>query len=224
MGKDSQPKERQRKQLERKLNQRASYDRVLIVSEGSKTEPLYFSEIKSAYRLHTANIEITHCQTGTSPIQVVEYAHDLFINGNPHKRIQQRAFEKVFAVFDRDDHGSYYNALDKAGSLNGKLHNDLRKAIQFQAIASIPCFELWILLHFEEIVAPIHRDEVMARLRQYMPEYRKGKSGIFADTSSDLPKAIKNAEQLAQEHNPYTDPNPYTGVVELVKQLTKLKR
>ena len=42
MARDNSPRERQRKQLERKLGRRASYDRILIVSEGSKTEPNYF--------------------------------------------------------------------------------------------------------------------------------------------------------------------------------------
>ena len=32
MGRDNHPKERQQKQLERKLDRRASYDRILIVS------------------------------------------------------------------------------------------------------------------------------------------------------------------------------------------------
>jgi hypothetical protein len=58
MARDNSPKIRQRAQLERKQNQRASYDRVLIVSEGSKTEPLYFKEIKNAHRLQTANVEV----------------------------------------------------------------------------------------------------------------------------------------------------------------------
>ena len=40
MARDNSPKIRQRAHLARKHNQRASYDRVLIVSEGSKTEPL----------------------------------------------------------------------------------------------------------------------------------------------------------------------------------------
>jgi hypothetical protein len=93
MGRDNQPKERQRRQLERKLNRRASYDRILIVSEGTKTEPHYFREIRSTYRLHTANVQVMPCETGTAPIQVVTYAHDLFIAGDPHKRIQARAFE-----------------------------------------------------------------------------------------------------------------------------------
>ena len=57
MGRDNSPRERQRRQLERKQNRRASYDRVLIVSEGSKTEPNYFKEIRAEFRLHS----ITDC-------------------------------------------------------------------------------------------------------------------------------------------------------------------
>ena len=74
MGRDNSPKERQSQQLERKQARRASHDRILIVSEGSKTEPLYFSEIRTAYRLHTANVEVRPSELGTAPIQVVQYA------------------------------------------------------------------------------------------------------------------------------------------------------
>jgi RloB-like protein len=111
MARDNSPKERQQKQLERKQGRRASYDRILIVSEGSKTEPNYFSEIRIAYRLHTANVEVRPSELGTAPMQVVQYAQSLFENGDRHKNIQRRAFEKVYAVFDRDDHDSYYGAL-----------------------------------------------------------------------------------------------------------------
>jgi len=58
MARDNSPKERQQKHLERKQGRRASYDRILIVSEGSKTEPNYFREIRTVYRLHTANVEV----------------------------------------------------------------------------------------------------------------------------------------------------------------------
>lgn len=40
MGRDYSPKIRRREELKRKESQRASYDRILIVSEGKKTEPL----------------------------------------------------------------------------------------------------------------------------------------------------------------------------------------
>ena len=85
MARDNSPKERQLKQLERKLGRRASYDRILIVCEGSKTEPNYFREIRTAHRLHTANVEVQPSELGSAPIQVVEYALTLFENGDQHK-------------------------------------------------------------------------------------------------------------------------------------------
>ena len=94
MVRDNSPKERHKRHLARKLNKRASYDRILIVSEGSKTEPLYFKEIRSTFRLQTANVQIHPSALGTSPIQVVEYAKCLFEQGNTHKRIQKRRLSK----------------------------------------------------------------------------------------------------------------------------------
>lgn len=47
MARDNSPQERQKKSLSAKLGRRASYDRILIVSEGRKTEPLYFTEIRA---------------------------------------------------------------------------------------------------------------------------------------------------------------------------------
>lgn len=177
MGRDDSSRERQRRQFERKLNQRASYDRILIVSEGSKTEPDYFGEIRAMHRLHTANVVVRPSGLGTAPIQVVQYAKELFEGGDRHRRIQARAFEQVFAVFDRDDHESYFEALHLAESLDGKLRNDVRQAIRFRAIASVPSFELWLLLHYEDIRAPLRRDEAMRRLRQHFPGYIKGAGG-----------------------------------------------
>ncbi|MEY3201990.1 MAG: hypothetical protein RIR70_1540 [Pseudomonadota bacterium] len=104
MARDNSPKDRQRNQLARKQGRRASYDRILIVSEGSKTEPNYFREIREAYRLHTANVEVRPSEMGTAPIQVVQYARMLFEEGDRHRNIPPRAFERVYAVFDRDDH------------------------------------------------------------------------------------------------------------------------
>ncbi len=51
MGKDDQPKHRQAaRELRRRSAQRQPADRLLIVCEGSKTEPLYLEEILIALR------------------------------------------------------------------------------------------------------------------------------------------------------------------------------
>ncbi|MBH1970108.1 RloB domain-containing protein [Moraxellaceae bacterium AER2_44_116] len=220
MARDNSPKARQRQQLDRKQSQRASYDRILIVSEGSKSEPLYFKEIRSAYRLHTTNVEVRPSELGTAPIQVVQYAKELFENGDAHKGILPRAFEQVYAVFDRDDHESYFQVLRLGESLNGKLRNDTKQAIMFKAIASVPSFELWLLLHFEDAQAPLHRDEALGRLKRHIPRYEKG-MGI---TRSTLSVASQRAQILAKRFNADTVPEPYTAVVELVQLLTQLRQ
>lgn len=219
MARDHSPKIRQRAQLERKQTKRASYDRVLIVSEGSKTEPLYFKEIKNAHRLQTANVEVHPSALGTEPIQVVRYAKQLFAAGDPHKRVRPRAFEKVFAIFDRDDHQSYFDALKLAGSLDGKLRNDLKQPVEFKAIASVPCFELWLLLHYEDIRHPLHRDEVLTRLKLHIPGYAKGAGGSFAMTKVNLDIASQRARKLAALSTAFDDTEPSTDIVELVALL-----
>lgn len=222
MARDNSPKIRNKRQLERKRTSRASYDRILIVSEGSKTEPNYFKEIRSAYRLQTANIEVRASELGTAPFQVVEYAKALFENGDPHKRIQKRAFEHVFTIFDRDDHDSYSQALSLANSLNGRLKNDNNQLITFAAISSIPCFELWLLLHYEDIKSPLHRKEVIQRLKKHLPTYEKGTSNAFANTKQHLELAISRAQMLADKFTAYTSPEPFTNIHVLVRRLTTL--
>lgn len=223
MANEDAPQERQRRQLERKRGRRASYDRILIVSEGSKTEPNYFGEIRQAYRIHTANVVVRPSELGTAPIQVVQYAEALFASGDKHKNIQRRAFEQVYAVFDRDDHGSYFEALERAESLDNKLKNDNKQFVRFRAIASVPSFELWLLLHYEEIQAPIHRDEVMRRLKNHISNYKKGATCTFSITRERLPEATRRAQALATQFNARTAPEPFTAIVELVELLTHLR-
>jgi hypothetical protein len=223
MGRDNQAKDRQLRRKVVKESRRASYARILIVTEGSKTEPLYLEEIRAAHQLHSANVEVQPGQLGTAPIQVVRYARQLFEEGDLRKGIRPKSFDQVYAVFDRDDHGSYFDALNLTKSLGGKLRNDDRQPVSFKAIASIPSFELWLLLHYEEIQAPIHRNEVMARLKQHIPGYEKGAGAAFATTRDLLETATQRAQALAAKFNAYTDPEPFTAVHELVLLLTTLR-
>ena len=222
MGRDNQPKDRQLRRKVAKVARRASYARILIVTEGSKTEPLYLEEIRAAHQLHSANVEVQPGQLGTAPSQVVRYAQQLFEEGDL-KGIRPKSFDQVYAVFDRDDHNSYFDALDVAKSLNGKLRNDEKQPVSFEAIASIPSFELWLLLHYENIQTPIHRDEVMARLKQCIPGYDKGVGGTFSTTRDRLATATQCAQALAAKFNAYSDPEPFTALHELVTLLTTLR-
>ena len=223
MGRDNQPKDRQLGRKAHKEASRASYARILIVTEGSKTEPLYFEDIRATYQLHSANVAVQPSLLGTAPIQVVKYARQLFEEGDLRRGIRPRSFDQVCAVFDRDDHGSYFDALNLAASLDGKLKNDDKQPLIFNAFASVPSFEFWLLLHFEDIQAPIHRDDVMQRLKAHIPSYEKGSRQIFASTTDGLASATDRATRLAEKFTPYQAPEPYTGIFELVKLLTNLR-
>jgi hypothetical protein len=223
MGRDNQAKDRQLRRKAAKEALRASYARILIVTEGRKTEPLYLEEIRAAHQLHSANVEVQPGHLGTAPIQVVRYAQQLFEEGDLYKGISPKSFDQVYAVFDRDEHDSYFNALSLAQSLDGKLRNDERRPVSFKAIASVPSFELWLLLHYEDIQAPIYRDEVIDRLKQHIPGYGKGAGGAFATTRDRLETATQRAQALASKFNAYTNPEPFTALHELVMLLTTLR-
>ncbi len=223
MARDNSPFMRQQAKLGRKQGRRAGYDRILIVSEGTKTEPSYFEEIRETYRLNTANVVVRPCDYGTAPQQIVDYAHDLFLKGDLHRKIAPRAFESIFVVFDRDEHTTYHNALQQAESLNGTLKNDAKQKVTFQAIASVPCFELWLLLHFEDIQSPLHRTEAFQRLKKHIPNYDKGMKGAFALTQENLEIACKRAKRLAEKSTAYDGTEPFTDVHSLVDGLVKME-
>ena len=218
MGQGNQPKHRQ---LQRRKNKQAAsqglgYDRLLIVCEGSKTEPQYLNDIRKALSLSTAGIRVLPSSLGTAPNQVVKYAKEEF-----EKRAH--AFEQIYVVFDRDDHPSYAAALQQAQALDGKLHNDAKQKVPFKAIVSVPCFELWLLLHFEQVSTPaIKREAVYSHLKEYLSDYEKGSSNLYERTKDKLEFAKKNARKLAST-NTNKGVDTYTNVYELVEVLHKLR-
>ena len=125
----------------RKKARRAPYAKVLIVCEGEKTEPNYFEALKDHLALNSANIYVTG-ECGSSPVSIFGYAMQRY-------RDEQRRgdpFDKVFCVFDRDAHDTYQQALDKIAAAKPKD--------TFVATTSVPCFEYWLLLHFDYTTAP----------------------------------------------------------------------
>lgn len=216
MPRDGHPRARQAAKLARKQGKRPAYDRILIVCEGSKTEPLYLDDIRQKLRIPTADIEVIHSTNGTEPRQVVDSAEQVFL--------ASRNFDLVVAVFDKDDHKTYHDALLRAAKLDQTLKNSDRKLVGFKAVPSVPCFELWILLHFQDVHAFWHRDDVIAAVSSAgrLPGYRKGSTGIYAKTEDRIPEATARAEYLRTKFNPTTGADPYTDMDWLVGKLRSL--
>jgi hypothetical protein len=219
---DNSPRERQAAQLARRKASKASYDRILIVTQGTETEPLYFEEIRKKYKLQTANISVQ--SQAVTCLQLVEHAEQLFLNECRHKKIIPQAFEKIFVVFDKDDDATYANALSKAANLDKKLKNDLKQTVGFFAFPSVPCFELWFLLHFHHITAPMHRRDIYRLLKGYLPEYEKNATGMFERTMANLNLATQRGELLKTNGNIHNGVDTVTLVHELVNLLVAMKK
>ena len=71
---------RPEKRFARRGPTREPYDRVLIVCEGERTEPLYLGELADHYRLSTANFKVVG--RGADPKTVVREAKEQLRNEN----------------------------------------------------------------------------------------------------------------------------------------------
>ena len=212
------PKPKSANQLRRRGPRREPYDRVLIVCEGSKTEPNYCREMVIQHRLSTANIEITG-DGGSAPSSVVEHALALF------KRCPD--YDRVFCVFDRDEHTTFQQAVDRVDGTRLLRRGDKGASgnAHFNAITSVPCFEYWILLHYEYTTAHLKSfADVAPRLKAIaaLSSYSKGDQGLFRRTRHLLQTALQHADRANSEAERAGTDNPTTQVPELIRFLQTL--
>ena len=199
----------------RRAPTREPYDYVLIVCEGGKTEPNYFHGLRQAYRLSNANIHIGNAGA-TDPLGIVTYAN---------KRLMEDRFDRAYCVFDRDGHANYQQALQfVAISDNGK-------AKRLFAVQSVPCFEIWILLHFGYSTAPYNPsggnsacDNVVRAVKKHFADYAKGHRTVYDRIAPQMAQAITHAKQLDLHNHQTGSTNPYTRVHDLVVYLCNLKK
>ena len=204
--------------IQRRGASRSPYEKVLIVCEGSKTEPLYFEGIKDFYEIDTANIVITG-DCGSDPISVVNHAIELYRQSVRRGGIP---FDRVYCVIDRDKHPKFADAVAK---LKSQRPNDV-----FFGVVSIPSFELWILLHFKYTTSPFEAaggkscgDKVFEELRKVWCDYEKGMRGVFLKLFDKVDDAKRNAERLLEYCSSNGCVNPSTQVHTLVDYLQKIK-
>ena len=194
---------------------RTTKERILIVCEGEKTEPKYFNAIRTDLRLSTADVKCVPSDQGTNPLNVVASALNKIDADN--------AWDRVYCVFDRDEHSHFDDAVRKVRENSRQLKNDEGSEISFEYIVSNPCFELWLLLHFESVTAEKSSREVLDRLKTYVKKYSKGCDSVYADTKDNLQTAYMNERRICGNANGTVINNPYTNAGTLVKLLFELK-
>ncbi len=208
----SKPKSRQG--LKRRQSSVAPKQRILIVCEGTKTEPLYFNDAKRVLRISPglAKIEV-ESGSGSHPQNIVETAKKL---ADKAKKSAE-PFDVVYCVMDRDEHANFDNALAQADKFG------------FKTIQSWPCFEYWVLLHFKEHSAPYARTganspaaNCLKDLTAQWPDYNKSRDKLFHELSEKLGDAMQRSELRLKQALNEGNRNPSTDIHTLVAVLESI--
>lgn len=191
--------------------------RVLIACEGRASETNYFEALRRTLRVGPDIVTVLG-DRATAPLPLVQV-----VIKERTRRVSKNLFnpelDEAWAVFDGDEHrlsaqAAWREALALASAENVKL-----------AISN-PCFELWLLLHFQPQYAPLDAAGALGRLRRHLPRYAKNQT-LYPDPLAPLTEtAIERARQLARRHAASDEPswaNPSTGMAALVRSLLALR-
>jgi len=194
---------------------------VLIVCEGKITEPCYFEDLRKKKRIVKERIRVISSDKckGNDPLSIVNCALEIKREMLKNEGLD---YDKVWCVFDRDEHTTFQEAIIKAKAQNKREKN-------FNLAVSVPNFELWYLLHFKYQSAHIERGRVCSIISKedILSGYTHGTKGVYDKIKHLQQDAIKRAEKLIKFHNNNQSPkftNPFTTVHELVKFLENLTR
>lgn len=183
---------------------------IHIFHNGEVAEFDYFQDFKHflGARHEGVIIKNYHKRTkGKAPWQLVDEASKL--------KICAEDGDQIWCVFDiddflRDNQEQFRKALAKAQK------NKIKIAWSNQ------CFELWLMLHFEQISTAISNKDYPKKLTALFKKigvtYKKNSLGIFKELLSKQNAAIRRAKKNFQ-NNPAQ--NPSTSIFLLVEELNK---
>ena len=164
-----------------------------VFCEG-KTEELYIKFLKSKYRLPIdIDTKIAGNRINASHIR------------NYKSQKQKHPKDRTYLMYDLDAP----KMLEKLQGINNTF-----------LISSNPCFELWYLLHFQELTGEIDSNHCLERLQQQFPSFRKEildeKLKFVLDSKQE--KAIHRAMKLEKYKNPSSE------VFRLIQDLEEVKK
>ena len=183
--------------FKRPRKQRKSRKVFLIITEGD-IEKIYFSQYNQYLNQNNSEVRINiFTSSHTDPLEIVNCAI---------KKIKTlkdpEIFEKGFCVFDTDtikDSKESEKKFRKAEALAYKHDLGL--------ITSFPCFELWLLLHFNNYNKPGSKCKtVIKELQNFLSPYLKNKKdferiNFFHQYSDKLDNALNRAKKLESKNN-----------------------
>lgn len=191
--------------------------RILILCEGIKTEPNYFEGFKKSRSL--TSVVVRPLRSGqVGPTGLLKRVREE-LRDDP-------SWDEVYCVLDHDGRDTKIRAFEsQLAAINKK-----EDSCHIEMILSSPCFELWLLLHFEFTNRPFTAGDgrticadVIKRLQRHLPGYQKNDTRIFEKFREQIDTAVTNSEKLQSKDSLSLQSHaPHTNIGHLIKRLLNL--
>ena len=189
---------------------------TMIVSEGTKTEPIYLrgfaSKINEKYKDLVRENHIEVYGTGNNTNGLIRFVDRKRASGDWAK------FQKIWLVYDKDDF-----PLDNFD--NTQFEAESRKDVSMSVAWSNESIELWFVLHFQDYISNNGRSQYIQILNNYL-DYSKVREDLFdlLMEQGSLENAKRRARKAYDEFikSGITAPSgmaPATRMFELVEEL-----
>ncbi|MGH3866009.1 MAG: RloB family protein [Pseudonocardiaceae bacterium] len=202
------PRRTTAKNLKRKTANRPERKTVVIFCEGKASEPDYINGLKRLPNVHSnTSISIEVDPHQGVPMTLVRLAIDRAVDDE---------VDECWCVFDVE---------------SPKEHPNLKQAIQLARDKNIrlaisnPCFELWLILHFEDRTAFLDTDEAERRSREL-----DGRSGKNINADQYMPHrhaAAQRASSLSCRHKRnqtmFPRDNPSSAMSDLLTAISAME-
>ena len=221
MGTDDLFKKRRKERRQRRSEfKNPKANSFLIITEGERTEPLYFKGLQKLIeeqvggRVDVVEIPMIDIRgQGCSTGKLIEKTEQIV-------KEARVIYQNIWVVFDKDDFDDFDEAI-RIGESKG-----------YSIAWSNQSFEYWLYLHFAYSDTALHRDDWNEKLNEIFQEYqlgdgvyRKNYENIFelVDSFGGSDTAIKHVKRrMAQYKRDEQKPSefePGTTVYELVEKL-----
>lgn len=197
--------------------QKETRDRILIVCEDEKRSVEYFDALCTDLELTAAEVRVCGEECGSAPSSVYNYAKQA-VEKDIQENGQDNAFDRAYCVFDKDDHGDYQSTLTAMKA------NPKHKGVTVIPITCIPCFEFWILLHFEQTTKPLESRKISAEIKKHLAHFKKEStrySELYSELRDKMAEAIKHSKIVLRQVTESDTDNPSTNLHLLIEDLLK---
>jgi hypothetical protein len=190
--------------------------RGLILCEG-QTEENYFKGLLSQekHRRKFASIDVEIFKPkDNSPVGLVTRAKEKIKEAKREKN----PYDFIWVIFDKDGHARIPDAFEIARKSNPEI----------QIAFTIPCFEYFVLLHFEKTAKPYMKcDDVISQIKKqgYIPDYEKS-ANIFQLLLPNMNQGVENSKWIVEQFQGEIDKgkqiynlSAYTNIHDLICDL-----